>query len=258
MFCSNCGSNIPDGGLYCPSCGQRSTPSHLEEIVDSSHKTKRINPKALFSKRFILLCVPLLIIVCIICICTLVPSEYKGVPDSVICRDASYDTADAYKYEVIHDVDTAAHIDDAKLKLYYKGTYGTKTIIAPYSYEYSKSNDSWSLLEEGTVTSEQLLNEQAYIDASPWVGECDGYHACSYSITFYEINMDEMYAIISYDIDFKDDSIPDLSNYSTVDLIEGGGSWNLHFLIHYRYDGFLSDEESLWFWLGIDYGLKPF
>ena len=185
--------------------------------------------------------------------------ESKGVPDSVIRRNTSYTIDKANKYGIIHDVDTDSHIDDLQMKLYFKGTYGTKTVQVPCSYQYNKADDSWTLLDEGPATSKQLLDEDSYIKSSPWKGAAEGYHDYSYSITFLNINMDRMEAVIHCDIDFKRDDIPDLNKTITVDFIEIGGSYNLHFEIDYIYPGMFSDKtESLWFWLDIDDGLRPF
>lgn len=244
MYCSNCGSKLAESDSVCPSCGQCLEVADLPEEDRSDRKKRKI------SKPVIIICVLLLAAVCVL---LTLPPEIRGVPDSVICRDANYDIDSAAKYDVIHNVDTDAHIDDAQLKLVYKGDYGTKTITVPYSYEYSKSDDSWTLLEKGDATSEYVLDEKAYKEKSPFLGKIEGSRECTYSITFQKINMEEMYAVISYDIDFAKKSIPDISGFTTVALED---SYGLYFLIEYTYPGaWSSDQETLWFWLNIDKGI---
>lgn len=179
-------------------------------------------------------------------------NEEKGVPDSVVLRNTTY-APDFVDYEVNHNVDTAAHIDDLKLVLHYAGNYGTKTITIPYTYQYDKGSDLWTLLHSGDGVGKHYINKTSYIDNSPFTGEKSTF---SYSISFHEIDTAQMTATISYDITFKHKNTV-ISGKKTVPIIESGGTFNSHFLIEYTEESFLGyTKENLWFWFNIDTGIS--
>lgn len=158
--------------------------------------------------------------ICLLCTAHLFSAclnDNNGVPESVVLREARSLTEDYTSYKIKHNVDTAAHIDDVELELYFEGDYGKETITTSYSYQYNKSNDLWTLLEEGDVSSKYVINENTYISSSPCTGKGNGRYSFNYSINFEEFNTDACTATISYIIDF-DGSIHNYEGRTTIDI----------------------------------------
>ena len=141
-----------------------------------------------------LLCTLLLLSAC--------SKESRGVPESVLLRDAGNLTQNCSNYKIKHNVDTAAHIDDLQLITIHKGPYGTKTLTTPYTYMYDKSTDIWTLIDTGFSDAVYSVDKQAYIASSPWTGResMNGWWY-QYSITIHKI--DESSVTVSYRIDFE-------------------------------------------------------
>lgn len=198
--------------------------------------------------------------ICLLCIILTLfgcSHDYKGVPDSVVLREAESQVENYTNYKINHKIDTAAHIDDIELELYNEGAYGTETIATSYSYQYNKATDLWTLLQAGDFSYKYVIDENAYISSSPCTGAVNGPYSFNYSISFEAFNADTHMASISYMIDF-DGSIHDYEGQAAINIDYNSGTSAPSFtlLVEFYVANLYLGGQYIPFNLTID-GLKP-
>lgn len=159
-----------------------------------------------------------------VCLCLILiltscgSSEKNGVSESVILNSSIYDV-NATKLEIIHDVDTDAHLDHVQVILNYESEYGIREDSISCLYQYDKSSDLWSLQDREETITQFNYNTQKLISSSPWTGTTSFPDSCTYSIAIHEIDTVNMTAKVFCDINFDDAAIADIHELQTVDLI---------------------------------------
>ncbi|MBQ9354756.1 MAG: hypothetical protein IJT84_03630 [Clostridia bacterium] len=131
----------------------------------------------------------------------------NGVPDSLVLRNVSI--PNNFTYNIIHNYDSASHIDDVVLTAYHKARFGTHTKEYTYSYIYDKSSDLWSILngESGFESENISFNSESFKSAGAFTGRFNRYESGSYEITIKDIDFDAKKATISYYLIFDSDSM---------------------------------------------------
>lgn len=180
--------------------------------------------------------------------------EPRGVPDSVILRNAY--VPENTTYEIEHNYDSDAHIDDVLLTMYYNANFGTEITTCSYAYQYDRSSDLWELIDERKEQNDRSVSfdEEAYQNNSPFIGNTNEYHNCEYSISVLDIDIENMKAKIEYSVDFSSSSVPDLSNSATVELWCSNDGEGPYFVIPYSRSIVVRDE--ILFMLSIDEGIQ--
>lgn len=179
--------------------------------------------------------------------------EPSGVPDSVILRNVSI--PENTTYEISHSYDADSHIDDVVLTMYYKGDFGTQITSYSYKYQYDQCSNLWELLgaKEEEDYHSVTFDKEAFLNKSPFTGNANEYHNCTYSISVLDIDMENMEAKIQYIVDFSSSSVQDLNNTATVELWYTNTGKGPCFTIPYKRSMVVMDQMH--FMLGIDEGI---
>lgn len=113
-------------------------------------------------------CMVLLISVCfLLCAC----GTDTEAPDSII-RESVSDQIRAegliegnVKFTATHSPDSSNHTDTVKIKADVEGNYGTYTLSGTQTYQYSQSNDTWSVYRRGEWTEPAFTFNKKLVDS---------------------------------------------------------------------------------------------
>lgn len=237
MFCTNCGTSLPEDASRCPACGYRTETDLPGESLSPSptHKPSRSRRKR--SKLIFLLFVSALVVFCAVCVLATLSPESKGVPDSYVLRHNSITRNPDSDYKITHNIDKDTHIDEVEFTTTSEGMYGTLTKTQVLQFQYDKASDLWEFLgiipQNGEyVQDEQTLNDVLFIHRSPFVGSSEN-ESYTYSITFSEIDFTMLTATFTYTIDHKNDEY-DISGSMTSDINASGYEGEYKFSIPYE------------------------
>lgn len=151
--------------------------------------------------------------------------EGAGVPESVVLSsDAYYEFMNTYgncTYEIQHQVDTSAHTDNVTFIMSYESDYAILTESAYLRYQYTKSDDIWTLVDyvySETPTFE--LKADSIVNASPWQGEIKNYYSsqpnCSYTLYVEDIDTQNLTITVQYMVDYNNSKYADITTAKTA------------------------------------------
>lgn len=185
---------------------------------------------------------------------TIAVIEPNAVPDLILLKDASI--AENTKYEITHNYDVETYVDDVLLAVQRKADFGTETTTYSYIYKYDKHMVSWELLKDGEKQGNSVISfdKTAYVNHSPFTGNTNDYHGCTYSISVQDIDMENMKVTVQYSLDFSSDSVRDLNESATFDLWYADNGEGPYFVIPYKRS--MVVQYEMFFILSIDAGLQ--
>ena len=141
-------------------------------------------------------------------------AESKGVPEAVVMNSDAYQNfASQYaidSIEIHHNVNSQTHIDTATLVMRVETDYAVLSKSATLSYQYTKSDDLWTLLETDDNPYPSIaLKEDNLISHSPWQGRTNNYYSgnpnYSYTLSVESVDTESQTMVISYEIDYETD-----------------------------------------------------
>lgn len=157
--------------------------------------------------------------------------EPTGVPDAIVLGDA--DIPENAEYEIVHNYDADMRVDKVLLELKTNAKFGSKITRFSFSYQYDRSTDSWEKLDSSQGQGDDLfsLDANAFLNGSPFTGNTNDYHRCTYSISVLDLDVENKKATIQYALDFTDNA--DVNTSATVDLWYANDGEGPYFTIPY-------------------------
>lgn len=150
----------------------------------------------------------------------LTSTESNGVPDVVVIYSDVYKAFESdygiESYEIQHNVDPQMHTDTATLVMSAETDYAVLSKSATLYYQYTKSDDLWTLLETDDNPYPSIaLKEENLISHSPWQGSTNNYYSgnpnYSYILYIEAIDSQAHTMVVSYEIDYESDRYPDVT-----------------------------------------------